>query len=109
MGRPSLSRLMGESSDDNLERLWEEYRTPFHDFDDLSLARWMVQTLSQLRDRSWRLSHPLVGVYRLAAHVAHDRQVWLKRLFDPPAAYQSAPCCRAPLLPLLTRDVIESG
>ena len=41
--------------------------------------------------------------------MAHDRQIWLKRLTTPPAAYVEAPCCRAPLLPLLTRDVLESG
>jgi hypothetical protein len=41
--------------------------------------------------------------------VAHERQVWLKRLATVPADYPEAPCCRAPLLPLLTRDVLESG
>lgn len=100
---------MSEASDDNLERLWDEYRVAFQGFDDLSLIRWMAQTLSQLQGSAWRLSHPLVGVYRLAAQVGHERQVWLKRLFDPPPAYDDAPCCRAPLVPLLTRDVLESG
>src|SRR5688500_18458995 len=100
---------MPEAPDDNLERLWDEYRLGFQDFDDLTLVRWMAQTLSQLQGRPWRLSHPLVGVYRLAAQVAHERQVWLKRLFDPTRAYDIAPCCRAPLVPLLTRDVIDSG
>ncbi|HEY9172967.1 MAG TPA: hypothetical protein VI136_11835, partial [Verrucomicrobiae bacterium] len=46
---------------------------------------------------------------RLGAQAAHDRQVWLKRLAMPPAAYPESPCCRAPFLPLLTRDVHESG
>ncbi len=92
-----------------LDKLWREYSRVFHDFDDLTLARWLAQTLGQLEGRAWRLSHPLLGAYRLAAQVAHDRQVWLKRLTTPPAAYLEAPCCRAPLLPLLTRDVIESG
>ena len=40
---------------------------------------------------------------------AHDRQIWFKRLATPPAAYAESPCCRAPFLPLLTRDVRESG
>jgi hypothetical protein len=51
----------------------------------------------------------LLGAYRLAAQVAHERQVWLKRLANAPAAYPDAPCCRAPLLPLFTRDVMDSG
>jgi len=92
-----------------MERLWTEYSSVFRDFDDLTLVRWMSQTLSQLQGRAWRLSHPLLGTYRLAAQVAHDRQIWLKRLAKAPAAYPEAPCCRAPLLPLLTRDALESG
>ena len=35
--------------------------------------------------------------------------MWFKRLATPPAAYAESPCCRAPFLPLLTRDVRESG
>jgi hypothetical protein len=100
---------MPDESDSPLEKLWAEYSLIFSDFDDLTLARWMAQTLSQLEGRAWRLSHPLLGTYRLAAQVAHDRQIWLKRLANAPAAYPEAPCCRAPLMPLLTRDVIESG
>src|SRR5204863_985340 len=92
-----------------LDKLWQEYGRVFHDFDDLTLARWLAQTLGQLEGRAWRLSHPLLGAYRLAGQIAHDRQSWLKRLATPPAAYAEAPCCRAPLLPLLTRDVRESG
>ena len=92
-----------------LDKLWQEYSRVFHQFDDLTLARWLAQTLSQLEGRAWRLSHPLLGAYRLGAQVAHDRQIWLKRLATAPAAYLEAPCCRAPLLPLLTRDVMESG
>lgn len=92
-----------------LDTLWQEYGRVFQDFDDHTLARWLAQTLGQLEGRAWRLSHPLLGAYRLAAQIAHDRQIWLKRLATPPAAYVEAPCCRAPLLPLLTRDVLESG
>jgi len=50
-----------------------------------------------------------VGAYRLGAQQAHNRQIWFKRLATPPAAYAESPCCRAPFLPLLTRDVRESG
>jgi hypothetical protein len=100
---------MSNPSDAPLDRLWQEYEALFGDFDDLMLARWMAQTLGQLAGRAWRLSHPLVGAYRLAANHAHNRQIWHKRLATPPGAYQEAPCCRAPLLPLLTRDVNESG
>jgi hypothetical protein len=92
-----------------LDRLWHEYSLVFRGFDDLSLARWMAQTLGQIRGRCWRLSHPLLGAYRLAAQTAHDRQIWLKHLVQTPAEYPEADCCRAPLLPLLTRDVLESG
>ncbi|MDA1276867.1 MAG: hypothetical protein O2960_22860 [Verrucomicrobia bacterium] len=95
--------------DSPLERLWNEYSLVFQDFDDLTLARWMAQTLGQLHGRVWRLSHPLLGTYRLACQIAYDRQIWLKRLASAPATYPEAPCCRAPLLPLLTRDVMESG
>lgn len=81
----------------------------FRDFDDHSLARWMAQTLGQLEGRAWRLSHPLVGAYRLAAQIGHERQLWHKRLASAPGGYNAAECCRAPLLPLLTRDVLDSG
>jgi hypothetical protein len=100
---------MSTNSDSPLDRLWKEYGAAFRDFDDHTLGRWLSQTLSQLAGRSWRLSHPLLGAYRLAAQLAHERQIWLKRLATPPAAYREAGCCRAPLLPLFTRDVLESG
>ncbi len=92
-----------------LEALWQEYSAVFRNFDDLTLARWLSQTLGQLQGRGWRMSHPLVAAYRLGGQVAHDRQVWLQRLANSPAAYAEAACCRAPLVPLLTRDVLESG
>jgi len=100
---------MASYSDAPLDQLWKEYSLVFRDFDDLTLARWAAQTLGQLVGRAWRLSHPLVGAYRLAAQLAHDRQIWHKRLATPPHAYSEAACCRAPLLPLFTRDVAESG
>lgn len=91
------------------DALWQEYGLAFRDWDDLTLARWLAQTLGQLAGKSWRASHPLVGVYRLAAQLAHDRQIWFKRLASPPSAYTESECCRAPQLPLLTRDVRDSG
>lgn len=100
---------MAANSPSPLDLLWKEYGAFFRDFDDLTLARWMAQTLGQLEGKTWRLSHPLLGAYRLAAQHGHERQVWLKRLASAPAAYADAPCCRAPTLPLLTRDVRESG
>ncbi|MBX3744911.1 MAG: hypothetical protein KF833_06330 [Verrucomicrobiae bacterium] len=100
---------MSEAKESPVDQLWEEYGSIFREFDDLTLARWMAQTLGQLRGRVWRMSHPLVGAYRLAAQIGHDRQVWLKRLANAPADYREAECCRAPLLPLFTRDVVESG
>ena len=100
---------MAHEQETPLDRLWTEYSEVFKGFDDLSLARWMAQTLGQLQGRPWRLSHPLVGAYRLATHVANDRQIWLKRLATVPAAYTESPCCRAPLVPLVTRDLLDSG
>src|SRR3989442_650958 len=99
------SFLMASNGDSPLDVLWKEYSLVFRDFDDLSLARWLAQTLGQLEEKTWRLSHPLLGAYRLAAQIAHERHVWFKRLASPPSAYTESPCCRAPLLPLLTRDV----
>jgi len=92
-----------------LDSLWQEYGRAFRDWDDLTLARWLAQTLGQLEGKVWRLSHPLVGAYRLAAQLGHERAIWFKRLATPPAAYAESPCCRAPFLPLLTRDVREAG
>jgi hypothetical protein len=89
--------------------LWKEYSVVFEKFDDLTLARWLAQTLGQLEGRVWRFSHPLIGAYRLAAEVADDRQVWLKRLATVPAGFSEAPCCRAPVLPLFSRDVLQRG
>ena len=89
--------------------MWQEYSAVFRDFDDLTLARWLCQTLGQMQDRAWRLSHPLLAAYRLGAQVANDREIWSKRLATSPPAYADAPCCRAPLVPLFTRDVVESG
>ncbi len=100
---------MATDAESPLDLLWKEYGLAFRDFDDLTLGRWLAQTLSQLEGKAWRLSHPLLGAYRLAAQLAHERQIWLTRLAAPPAAYGSSPCCRAPLLPLLTRDVAEAG
>src|SRR5579859_6950040 len=100
---------MPPSADSPLDLLWKEYGLVFRDFDDLTLARWMAQTLGQFEGKPWRLSHPLLGAYRLAAQLAHERQTWFKRLATPPAGYSESPCCRAPILPLLTRDVREAG
>ena len=100
---------MESQTDSPFDRLWDEYALAFKDFDDLTLARWMSQTMGQLHGKVWRLSHPLVGAFRLAAHHGHERQIWLKRLVNIPMSYAQASCCRAPLLPLLTRDVLESG
>src|SRR5215469_8659012 len=57
---------MPTGPDSPLDALWKEYSLGFRDFDDLSLARWMAQTLGQFEGKAWRLSHPLLGAYRLA-------------------------------------------
>jgi hypothetical protein len=89
--------------------LWKEYSAAFRDFDDMTLGRWLVQTLGQFQGKAWRQSHPLFFAYRLAAQLANEKQIWLKRLVTMPRAYLESPCCRAPMLPLLTRDVHETG
>ncbi len=104
-----MLRAMAFDSDAPVDLLWKEYAQAFKDFDDLTLARWLAQTLGQLEGKVWRLSHPLLGAYRLGAQLGHERQIWFKRLATPPVAYTESPCCRAPLLPLLTRDVRDSG
>ena len=38
------------------DRLWKEYSEVFADFDDLTLARWLAQTLAQLKGRALRFS-----------------------------------------------------
>jgi hypothetical protein len=100
---------MAGNADSPVDQLWKEYGLVFRDFDDLTLARWLAQTLGQIEGKPWRLSHPLLGAYRLAAQFAHERQIWFKRLANTPNAYGESPCCRAPMLPLLTRDVQEAG
>src|SRR5260370_11426947 len=100
---------MAANSESPLDLLWKEYSLVFREFDDMTLARWLAQTLGQIEGKAWRLSHPLLGAYRLAAQLGHDRSIWLKRLASPPAGYQASPCCRAPTLPLLTRDVRDAG
>lgn len=100
---------MASESDSPYDQLWKEYSAVFNEFDDLTLARWLSQTLAQVEGKVWRMSHPLLGAYRLAAQLAHERSIWHKRLTRPPAAYTEAACCRAPALPLLTREIKESG
>ncbi len=106
---PRIFRAVAVNPESPLDRLWQEYAEAFKDYDDLTLARWMAQTLGQLEGKAWRLSHPLVGAYRLAAQVARDRGLSAQRMATFPAAYTTAECCGSPLLPLLTRDVKESG
>jgi hypothetical protein len=100
---------MAGTPDSPLDQLWKEYSAVFRELDDLSLARWLAQTLGQLEGKAWRLSHPLLGAYRLAAQIGQDKHVWFKRLANPPTRYTESPCCRAPILPMLTRDVRDAG
>src|SRR5256885_15637882 len=97
---------MASMSESPLDRLWREYSEVFQDFDDLTLARWLAQTLGQLEGRAWRLSHPLLGAYRLGAQIAHHPQNWLKSPGAPPAAYLEAPFLPASFLPLLPPRVL---
>ena len=68
---------MAFESESPLDALWQEYARAFQGWDDLTLARWLAQTLGQLEGRAWRLSHPLVGAYRLgAALLAETSDDW---------------------------------
>src|SRR5687768_6671780 len=98
----------GLDMSDPVNKLWEEYQQPFNELDDHTLARWLCQTLGQFEGKLWRMSHPLVGAYRAAADIAQDRQIWHKRLATPPAAFPPAECCRAPMLLVFTRDILNS-
>jgi len=40
---------MTTNADAPLDLLWKEYSLGFRDFDDLTLARWLAQTLGQLK------------------------------------------------------------
>jgi len=101
--------LMEEKPESSVERLWNSYAAIFEKFDDLTLARWLSQTLGHLEGNWWRVSHPLLSSYRLAAQTAHNRQIWLKRLVSIPGSYFEGDCCRAPFLPIFTRDILETG
>ncbi len=93
-----------------LDALWKEYARAFQAWDDLTLARWLAQTLGQLEGRAWRLSHPLVGAYRLGAQIRARKTDLVQA-----AGHAARRLCgiavlpRAVSLPLLTRDVRESG
>jgi len=100
---------MAEDDHERLQELWEQYRISINDYDDLTLARWISQTLGQLKGRVWRLSHPLVGLHRLLATTAHKRAIRVSRLAQVPADYPPCSQCGAPLLPLVTRDASEDG
>jgi hypothetical protein len=100
---------MPDHDPERVEKLWAEYGSFFDSWDDHSLARWMAQTLSQLNGKIWRQSHPLLGTYRLAAVQAHKRGLRLYRLASIPQEYTPSECCGAPLIPLVTRDVMEDG
>src|SRR5689334_16037099 len=88
---PVIIRWMAANPESPLDVLWKEYSAVFREFDDLTLARWLAQTLGQIEGKAWRLSHPLLGAYRLAAQLGHERQIWFKRLATPPAAYVESP------------------
>src|SRR6185312_698882 len=47
-------RSMPTESDSPLDQLWNEYGQVFREFDDLTLARWLAQTLGQLSGKAWR-------------------------------------------------------
>jgi hypothetical protein len=89
--------------------LWQEHMRALKTWDDLSLSRWLNQTLGQLHERAWRASHPLVVAYRLGATVAHQRDLWNRRTFTSNHHYELAVCCGAPQIPFVTFEVSTHG
>lgn len=89
--------------------LWQEHTRALKSWDDLSLARWLSQTLGQLHERCWRASHPLVVAYRLGATVAHQRDLWNRRSLSFNHNYQAASCCGAPSIPFISFEVCTHG
>jgi hypothetical protein len=104
-----MFRAVPVNPDSESDKLWQEYADAFRDYDDITLARWMAQTLGQFEGKAWRWSHPLMCAYRVAVLVVRERGINVSRLATIPAAYGSAECCGAPMLPMLTRDANESG
>ncbi|MDX6766590.1 MAG: hypothetical protein SFU85_07355 [Candidatus Methylacidiphilales bacterium] len=100
---------MSHDDQDRLQQLWEEYRRPVASYDDPALARWIAQTLGQLKGQIWRLSHPLVGLHRLLATTAHKRGLRVARLAQVPDDFPRCTHCDGPLLPLVTRDLVDDG
>jgi hypothetical protein len=89
--------------------LWQEHTRALKAWDDLSLSRWLNQTLGQLLDRCWRASHPLVVSYRLGATVAHQRDLWNRRTFSFNHNYHRATCCGAPAIPFVSFEAFSHG
>jgi hypothetical protein len=89
--------------------LWQEHARTLRSWDDLSLARWLNQTLGQLYEHCWRASHPLVVAYRLGATVANQRDLWNRRTFSLNTNYPSASCCGAPTIPFISFEVCSHG
>src|SRR2546423_15335184 len=84
---------MGSYSESPTDRLIKEYGAVFNDFDDLTLARWMCQTLGQIAGRAWRLSHPLIGAYRVAAQAGPGRPILFKKgAGGPHTEYENGRC-----------------
>jgi len=106
---PHFDAAMAEMNESPMDRLWREYEGYFLNLDDLTLARWLAQTFGQMEGKVWRMSHPLVGSLRLACQAGHERDIWHKRLVTIPRAWTQATCCQAPLLPMVTRDLLETG
>ncbi len=101
---PLLNLEKGDGFD-----LWQEHARALRSWDDLSLVRWLNQTLGQLHERCWRASHPLVVAYRLGATVAHQRDLWNRRTFSINHSYQHAACCGAPTIPFVSFEVCTHG
>jgi hypothetical protein len=89
--------------------IWGEHLQAFKTWDDLGLARWLNQTLGQLHDHCWRASHPLVMVYRLAAAIAYQRDLWNRRIFPMNEKFSEAACCGSPAIPFVSFEIATHG
>ena len=82
----------------------------FAEFDDLTSRAGWRKPWASCKARVWRAVAPVFG------RLPPSPRGWdttarsgLQTVGHPPAAYPESPCCRAPFLPLLTRDVRETG
>ena len=100
---------MASNADSPLDLLWKEYSINLTPSDDLSVARWLAQTLGQLEGKAWRDSRTHYWGRIVSPRRRRTTANLVQTSGESAASYIESPCCRAPMLPMLTRDVREAG